>query len=398
MTLRPSLRFLTATAACALAASVSGAASAQLDDIDIFAPPTPAERSGDIRGPMAVGSTPPAAAPAQSPQQSQPELQFPVSQPLSPPVPAPRAEAPGAQQFAPVGSVVAAPGDVQTDFAPVTREQLEAQTAGRLVYFLPSDSGFYSPELAQCQKIDSEGLASYECGHTQLGVFYTHMVGSAEQFDVVYGQTAAAPLIAAEPLPAADTGGFEVFGFRLEPYVAARAQYALGSDISPDSVAPSTNTGGFGGTVSAGVGTRVGGVILRLEGEGGFRSYTVENNAASATPEGSLSQATFMANLIAEFEFSRKLMGYAGAGAGLARTSYTDTFINGSTLVTGETSGLAYQAFGGVGYKVTDKLAVFGEYRQVIVPGAFQHTYADGSTYEEGMSNGQVAVGVRYSF
>lgn len=146
---------------------------------------------------------------------------------------------------------------------------------------------------------------------------------------------------------------------------------------------------------------------LRAELSFDYRSNAVDA-VSGAGGSGRASAWTFMGNLIYDFDTGTALTPYVGAGIGAVRVEFDNVQpVGGSVLndsdSTGHTAGgdfakpFAYQAIAGAGYRLSDSLNLFVDYRYVAAESVELHR-PGGFIVDADYDNHTVFVGLRWSF
>jgi len=136
---------------------------------------------------------------------------------------------------------------------------------------------------------------------------------------------------------------------------------------------------------------------MRVELEGGYRRNGV-SEWGGADVDGTLSAWHTMANALYDFDLGSGLSPYVGAGVGAAFVT-ADMDVKGTNIGTDSTDvGLAYQAIAGIGYSITDNLALTMDYRFFHAVDLEYDVSGGGKATHDNYMNHAFTAGFRYAF
>ncbi|MBB4267562.1 OmpA family protein [Roseospira visakhapatnamensis] len=136
---------------------------------------------------------------------------------------------------------------------------------------------------------------------------------------------------------------------------------------------------------------------LRVELEGGYRQNGVTEWSGQDV-DGTLSAWHTMANALYDFNLGARLSPYVGAGVGAAFVS-PDIDVSGTPVsVDGTDVAFAYQAIAGIGYSVTDELALTMDYRFFHALDLEHDVNIGGTATHDNYMNHAITAGLRYAF
>jgi len=142
---------------------------------------------------------------------------------------------------------------------------------------------------------------------------------------------------------------------------------------------------------------------FRAEGEIGYRQIGIDHVTTygegfpSGSATGDSSALSLMANGYYDFSTGGPFTPFVGAGLGVARVGLTDLSIGARPLVDDHDTDFAYQAMGGVSYRLTANGAIFTEYRYFAVNDPTFDTVGGGQVHSD-FATHNVEVGYRVAF
>lgn len=166
----------------------------------------------------------------------------------------------------------------------------------------------------------------------------------------------------------------------------AESEY-LGSTTDTDFDMGWTGLGGLGYAYGNG---------FRTELEAGYRKNDVDSIDGVAGT-GDVDAWSFMVNALYDFKNSSSFTPYIGAGAGIINIDANNIASAAITTVNDSDTVAAAQGIVGLGYKASDNIDLFADYRYIH---AFDPSLTDtaGSKFDTEYDNSSVMLGVRISF
>ncbi|NQW02387.1 MAG: OmpA family protein [Rhodospirillales bacterium] len=180
------------------------------------------------------------------------------------------------------------------------------------------------------------------------------------------------------------------------PYVSGALGFSQPGDT--DIKGAGINTEGdsdLGYGLSAAVGNAFGNG-WRAEGEINYRKTAVDS-LGNASGAGDISGAGLMINGYYDFNRDSVWTPYVGAGIGRALISYNGVSPVGSSRIDDDDWVFAYQAIGGVSYKLQDQASIFSEYRYFGTADTSFRTDS-GVNVDADYGEHRIMVGLRWSF
>jgi OOP family OmpA-OmpF porin len=136
---------------------------------------------------------------------------------------------------------------------------------------------------------------------------------------------------------------------------------------------------------------------LRPEFEAAYRRSSIDDISGAAGSRGRLDTLTFMGNLNYDIDLGADIRPYVGVGAGLAAVTLDGAAPVGGSRVDDTALAPALQGIAGVGYRFTDALEGYADYRYLRAVDAEFKTDA-GAEADATVSSHTLSVGVRWFF
>lgn len=146
---------------------------------------------------------------------------------------------------------------------------------------------------------------------------------------------------------------------------------------------------------AAAIGTTFG--SWRAEGEVSYRDADVDDVSGAVNGSGDVSGLGLMVNGFYDFNTGSNWTPYVGAGFGPMRLDVDGAAPIGGSQIDDDDWVLAGQAIGGVGYKFTNRLGMFADYRFLATTDA-DLTTAAGASVDADYSEHRLMIGLRWSF
>lgn len=146
-----------------------------------------------------------------------------------------------------------------------------------------------------------------------------------------------------------------------------------------------------------GLGAQLGATQWRVELEGGYRDSDVDA-ISGASGNGDVDALSLMGNVFYDINLNQKLEFYLGGGLGLADVDYSSVSPVGSTTISDNDLGLAWQLGAGAALDLNDRLKLTLDYRFLNIENIDFPTSPSVANVDAEYRDHGIFVGLRFSF